>query len=91
MFRRQSTSTLRLRLEDVTVQQARERDGDRPYFPALWFRSKLNTRNSTQVQLREQEPHDWVSKPEWNRGRLLNADHMMRGSQLPIPAWMGQL
>jgi hypothetical protein len=90
MFRRQSASTLRLILEDVTVQQAREREGDRPYFPALWFRSKLNTRNSTQVQLREQEPHDWVSKPEWNKGRLLNADHMMRGSKLPIPAWMGQ-
>ncbi|MGD9981497.1 MAG: hypothetical protein AB7H66_07755 [Hyphomonadaceae bacterium] len=57
----------------------------------LQFRSRMCRRNTTTVELLEREPHDWVSKPEWNLGRLGGADHMRNGQSLPVPSWMGAL
>lgn len=82
--------TWRLRLENVTVDRARESGGDRPYVVMIAFQSRLFTRRSTRVELYEREPHDWVSKPEY-RGttRLRQGDHMSSRESLPLPEWMG--
>ncbi len=82
--------TVRLTLNSVRVDQQRETSGDRPYFATLVIRARLCQRNSTTVTLMEREPHDWVSKPEFNAA-LRGADHMRNGQSLAIPSWMGQV
>src|SRR5262249_12575370 len=66
--------------------------GDRPYFNLITFQTQMFTPGSTKVQVIEREPHDWVSKDEFNgNGTLLKGkDHMLEGDSLPIPNWMGQ-
>ncbi|MCB9081988.1 MAG: hypothetical protein H6555_09790 [Lewinellaceae bacterium] len=78
-------------LDNVRVDQQREGGGDRPYFATIVFRSRLFQRRSTVVSLIEGEPHDWVSKAEYNGGRLRQRDHMSTGETLNVPAWMGKL
>lgn len=81
--------TFRIKLVDATVDQQRETSGDRPYFNTLFFRSTFNTPGSTSVNLRNREPHDWVSKTQYNFGTLPTG-HMNAGDGLPIPWWMGE-
>ncbi|MEM6725398.1 MAG: hypothetical protein AAF598_15260, partial [Bacteroidota bacterium] len=76
-------------LESVTVEQQRENDGDRPYLNVIYFRSKIGKRGSTKVEVRSREPNDWVSKREYNNGRLSRGDHMSNREMLNIPFWMG--
>lgn len=80
-----------LRLSSVQVEQQREDSGDRPYFNTITFSARLHQlRPRPQVRLVEQEPHDWVSKREYQgRTRLRRGDHMSDGESLPIPDWMG--
>ena len=81
---------INLRLESVEVRQQRERDGDRPYFVMLQFRSRIATAGSTEVRMLDFEPHDWVSKPEYRAG-LGAGEHMRTGQRAAIPWWMGEL
>ncbi len=83
--------TWRLNLDTIRVDQVRERDGDRPYFASLVFRSCFSGRGTSRVELIEREPHDWVSKAEHRGGvRLRRGDHMSNGESLRIPSWMGR-
>ena len=75
-------------LGDVRVVGQCESGGDRPYFPALYFRSKINTPGSTVVQTVEYEPHDWVSKDPFKAGLPGGHDHMFAGNDLRLPFWM---
>ncbi|MEM7104399.1 MAG: hypothetical protein AAF502_14770 [Bacteroidota bacterium] len=86
-------TTYRLEMNRVVVDQARETDGDRPYFVSIHFRVAVNQRGSTVSTVIEQEPHDWVSKPEYNRGTKRGRDgkHMIAYDQLEIPFWMGSM
>jgi hypothetical protein len=79
----------RLFMDQVRVLKTRESSGDRPYFAILKFKSRLYSRNSTQVQLKLYEPHDWVSKPQYNNNSLRLSDHMSRGEVLALPWWIG--
>jgi hypothetical protein len=55
------------------------------------FRSCFGGSGTSNVQLVEREPHDWVSKPEHRGGvRLARGDHMSAGETLRIPSWMGR-
>ena len=82
----------RLTLDQVRVDHQRESGGDRPYFMTIWFRSRLFCSRSTAVTLIEREPHDWVSKREYQGGRRLRrGDHLSPGESLPIPGWMGTM
>ncbi len=83
--------TWRLKLEDVRVVQQRERDGDRPYFAVIQFRSRFATRNSTEVKVVCHEPHDWVSKREFRGSLPANQSHMHRGQQVNLPFWMSEI
>ncbi len=84
------TPSWRLRLDRVTVDDQRESGGDRPYFITIVFRSRIACSHSTVVSVVEREPHDWVSKSEYQHGaRLRRGDHMSPGESLAIPAWMG--
>lgn len=84
-------ATVRLQLESVRVIRQREVGGDRPYFATIKYRSRMCRRRSTTVEVLGREPHDWVSKPQYNRGRLRRRDHMSNGESLPIPSWMGDM
>lgn len=77
-------------MSSVRVDRVNESGGDRPYFCTLHFKTVINKRGSTQVSFRESEPHDWVSKPQYNRGRLRRGDHMSGREALNIPFWMGE-
>jgi hypothetical protein len=77
----------RVLLDQVRVLKTRETSGDRPYFAFLKFKSRLLVRNSSEVQVKLFEPHDWVSKPQYNRGILRLNDHMSRGEMLALPWW----
>lgn len=82
--------TVTLRLNRVQVSQARERDGDRPYFATIQFRSRLNVPGSTSVRAIEFAPHDWISKRAYRSG-LPRGDHLPRGMWANIPWWMGRI
>ena len=86
----QAQETWRLLLDDVRVDRQRETSGDRPYFNVIYFRSRLNSRGSTVVEIRSREPNDWVSKPQYNMGLPAGQNHMFNTNRLPIPWWMGQ-
>ncbi|HSK44869.1 MAG TPA: hypothetical protein VLA83_13390 [Candidatus Binatia bacterium] len=73
---------------DVRVISQCEPGGDRPYFPAIYFSSKINTPNSTIVEVVEYEPHDWVSKDPFKSGLPGGKDHMFTGNDLRLPFWM---
>jgi hypothetical protein len=73
-------------LGNVRVVRQREASGDRPYFPAIFFRSRIGSRGSTGVTVVDYEPHDWVSKPLF---RVAPRDHMMNGETATLPFWMG--
>jgi len=75
-------------LDNITVNEARNQDGDRPYFITILFQTQLNTPGSTTVRVVESEPHDWVAKDN-NPILLGGADRMRPGKSLPIPKWMG--
>jgi hypothetical protein len=80
-------------MDNVVVDEARDSGGDRPYFATILFQTQFFTPNSTLVQVVDRQPHDWVSKNEYNgNGTLLKGiDHMLPGDSLPIPSWMGQM
>lgn len=82
-------ATWRLKLADVEVVEQREASGDRPYFAVIQFRSRFNTRNSTEVKVVSYEPHDWVSKPEFRSGLSARGDHIFSRQRAALPFWMG--
>lgn len=84
-------STWRLKLADVEVVDQREGSGDRPYFAVIQFRSRFNTRNSTEVKVLSYEPHDWVSKPEFRSGLSPRSDHIFNRQRATLPFWMGDI
>ena len=86
---RAGADDLRLTLDQLTVERARERSGDRPYIASIVFRSRHNTRGSTSVRVQEREPHDWVSKPRWNRRGSFRG-HILSGRTVDLPRWMGR-
>lgn len=88
-FHVNAQSNWQLFLDDVTTTRIRESSGDRPYFNVIYFRSRINQAGSAVVELRSREPNDWVSKREYNLGRI-RGDHMNAGENLLIPWWMGQ-
>ena len=73
---------------EVRVVSQCESGGDRPYFPAIYFHSKISTPNSTTVEVVEYEPHDWVSKEPFKSGLPGGKDHMLSGNDLRLPFWM---
>jgi hypothetical protein len=79
--------SFRIELDQVQVVKAREKDGDRPYVVMIPFQSKVRKRGTTRVGLIEAEPHDWVSKRQYNRA-LRGRTHMKRGDRLRLPWWM---
>ncbi len=79
-----------LKMSTVQVERTNDAGGDRPYFITLYFQTSFRKRGSTRVSFRESEPHDWVSKRTYNRGRLRRGDHMSPGEALGIPFWMGE-
>ncbi|MGB7418580.1 MAG: hypothetical protein WA918_05325 [Erythrobacter sp.] len=79
-----------LKLHTVTVDKPRERSGDRPYFIAIEFRSRLGVAGSTRIQVREDEPHDWSGKRHYRNGLTTQRDHLFAGEAAPIPFWMGE-
>ncbi len=81
----------RLKLQDVRVIQQRERDGDRPYFAIIQFRSRFATRNSTVVNVLCHEPHDWVSKREFRGSLPANQTHLHQNQQVNLPFWMQEI
>ncbi len=83
--------TWRLKLQDVRVVTQRERDGDRPYFAVIQFRSRFATRNSTEVKVVCHEPHDWVSKREFRGSLPVGQTHMHRGQHVHLPFWMSEV
>lgn len=84
-------STWRLKLADVEVVEQREASGDRPYFAVIQFRSRFNSRNSTEVKVLSYEPHDWVSKPEFRSGLSARGDHIFNRQRAALPFWMGNI
>lgn len=88
-FAQRGTGVFRMEMESVRVERQREPGGDRPYFAVIHFRSQFVRPNSTVVEVRSREPHDWVSKPGLNRGLRGGQDHMMNGNALRLPWWMG--
>lgn len=82
------SSNWKLTLNDVRVNRQREGSGDRPYFNIIYFRVKFAQPGSTVVEVHSREPHDWVSKREYNLGILRRGDHMSEGEQLTIPWWI---
>lgn len=78
----------RIEINQVRVERQREGSGDRPYLVMMPFQTRFNTPRTTSVRLVESEPHDWVSKRQYNRG-LGGRDHMRRGDRLNLPWWMG--
>jgi hypothetical protein len=85
-----SANTYWLKLHTVTVDKPRERSGDRPYFIAIEFRSRLGVAGSTRIQVREDEPHDWSGKRHYRNGLTTQRDHLFAGEAAPIPFWMGE-
>jgi hypothetical protein len=80
--------TVRLSINRVRVEQAREASGDRPYLAVIQFRARIG--RASEVNLLCREPHDWVSKAKYN-SRLRGRDHLRAGDFLDIPWWMGRL